>query len=82
MPFLPLPVKVPDFMPGGTPLPLEAWPFIILGTPKRLPDEECFLEGGAPLSMDPLPMYIIPGGALESKASRLFERFFFFLSFL
>ena len=56
-----------------------------LGTPIRLPDDECFLGGGGapPLRIEPLPMYcIIPGGALESKASRLFERFFFFLSFL
>lgn len=84
--FLPLPVNVPDFMGGGTPFPALGgpWPFIIdLGTPIRLPEEECFLDGGVtPLRMEPFPMYIIPGGALESRASRLFERFFFFLSFL
>ena len=85
--FLPRPVKVPDFIGGGTPLPAEAlggpWPFIIdLGSPMRLPELECFLGPGAPFKMDPLPMYIMPGGALESSASRDFDRFFFFLSFL
>lgn len=85
--FLPRPVKVPDFMGGGTPLTAALGgpcPFIIeRGTPIRLPEEECFLGGGgAPFNIEPLPMYIMPGGALESRASRLFERFFFFLSFL
>ena len=52
--FLPLPVKVPDFMGGGTPLPLGGpCPFIMdLGRPMSEPDEECFL----PFITEPLPM--------------------------